>query len=244
MHAEWITMAAGRSQGLSSGSAGESERQIHPDIMHPAYQTAIEERVKTLLRTGCDGLFLQAREGDGFAKEYSDTSYQLFASAFGSTLSPQQLLGEGGNGDVTGSERETQYWRWAGWKARGYATLVARIRAWLREVNPTGRLLIEVHPATVNRPLAGLEEYGEDVAELLQRTGGALVVRNEGAGDLSLPEPLAQQAGATDRWWLGVAVADPEVSSIAKWVGAAQARVPEQGNWNLLVRVPEAARFP
>lgn len=244
MRAEWMTMAVGQSQGLSSGSAGEPERQIHPDIMHPAYQTAIEERVKTLLRTGCDGLFLQARDGDGFAKEYSDVSYQLFASAFSVAVSPQLLLGQGGRGEGADSEGEAQYWRWVGWKARGYASLAARLRARLRDVNPMGRLLIEVHKATMKEPLTGLEQYGEDVAELLQRTGGAFVLRSEGAGDLSLPEPMARQAGATDRWWLGVTVPDAELPSIAEWVGAALATVPEEGNWNLLVRAPEAARFP
>ncbi|MEC4889964.1 MAG: hypothetical protein RI101_07870 [Nitrospira sp.] len=241
---EWITATVGRGQGLSNGSAGGPEILRHPDILHPDYQAAIEERVKVLLQTGCDGVFLQARDSQGFAKEYSEISYRLFASAFSVALSPQQLLGEGGGGGGWDAEREAQYWRWVGWKARGYAAFVARIRARLRDMNPTGRLLIEVHRETVNGPLAGLEQYGEDVAELLQRTGGAIVVRSEGAGTLSLPEPLAQHAGAPDRWWLSVAMPDSESLSIAQWVGTALATVPEQGNWNVLVRVPEPARFP
>lgn len=244
VHSEWMTVVVGRSQGLPDGSAGDPTRMVHPDILHPDYQTAVEERAKMLLRTGCDGMLLQAREGEGFAKEYSEASYQLFASAFAMTISPQQLLGGNGGRDSLGPEEEAIYWRWAGWKARGYATLAARIRARLREVNPTGWLLIEVHNPAVNGPLAALEQYGEDLAELLQRTGGTIVVRREGAGDLSLLEPLAQQTGATDRLWLGVAALAPEGASMGERVGATLATVPDQGNWNLLVRLSDAARFP
>lgn len=244
VRSEWMSVAVGRSQGMPNGSADDPTRMIHPDVLHPGYQAAVEERAKMWLRTGCDGLLLQAREGEGFAKEYSEASFQLFASAFGVTVSPQQLLGGSGGGDLLGPEREAMYWRWAGWKARGYATLAARIRARLREVNPTGRLLLEVHHPTVNGPLEGLEQYGEDLAELLHRTRGTIVVRRDGAGDLSLLEPLAQQTGATDRLWLAVAAPAPEVASIPERVGVTLATVPEQGNWNVLVRVSDAARFP
>ena len=244
VQSEWITMAVGRSQGSSDGSVADPTSMVHPDVLHPGYQAAVEERAKALLRTGCDGMLLQAREGQGFAKEYSEASYQLFASAFAVTISPQQLLGGSGGGSFLSPEEEAIYWRWAGWKARGYADLAARIRARLREVNPTGRLLIETHNPTVNGPLAALEQYGEDLAELLQRTGGTIVVRREEAGDLSLLEPLAQQTGATDRLWLGVAALAPEGASIGERVGATLATVPVQGSWNLLVRLSDAARFP
>ncbi|MGA6829024.1 tetratricopeptide repeat protein [Nitrospira sp. NS4] len=244
VQSEWITMAVGRSQGSSNWSVADPTSMVHPDVLHPGYQAAVEERAKVLLRTGCDGMLLQAREGQGFAKEYSEASYQLFASAFAVTISPQQLLGGSGGGSFLSPEEEAIYWRWAGWKARGYAVLAARIRARLREVNPTGRLLIETHNPMVNGPLAALEQYGEDLAELLQRTGGTIVVRREGAGDLSLLDPLAQQTGATDRLWLGVAALEPEGASLGERVRATLATVPEQGSWNLVVRLSDAARFP
>ena len=241
VRAEWMSVAVGSNPGLSDGNGVDSRRIVHPDVMHPAYQAAVEERAKALIQTGCDGIFLKVREGEGFAKEYSEASYQLFASAFAVTVSPQQLLW---GGDLVGPEGEAMYWRWVGWKARGIVVLAARMRARLREMNPTGRLLIEVHNPTVNGPLAALEQYGEDLAELLQRTGGTIVVRREGARDLSLLEPLAQQTGAADRLWLGVAAPASDAGSITEEVGATLATVPELGNWNLLVRLSDAARFP
>lgn len=215
-----------------------------PDPLHPDYQAIIEDRVTSLLRAGCDGILLRARETQGYAQDYSNGSFQQFTSAFGLTITPQQLLGDSVSGEALVYDREATYWRWVGWKARRYATMAGRIRKLIRDVNPTGHLLIEVHSRTVNEPLIGLEHYGEDLNDLFQRSGGDLVIGAEEANGPALLEQLAQQVGSSDRLWL----ARPRTVSgrdlLVDWTERHGAVPLEPGGGNLLVLPRSAGNLP
>jgi len=215
-----------------------------PDPLHPDYQTAIENRATMLLRAGCDGILLRARETQGYAQDFSDGSFQLFTSAFGLALTPQQLFGASAGGEVMVYDRESTYWRWVGWKARGYATVAARIKRLIREANPVGRLLIEVHGSTVSEPLIGLEQYGEDLNDLFQRSGGELVIRAEDSQSRVLLEQLVQQVGSSDRLWLVRPVTVPDATPLVEWTEGLGAVALEGGSGNLLLLPQSTGGLP
>ncbi|NOS77771.1 MAG: tetratricopeptide repeat protein [Nitrospira sp.] len=215
-----------------------------PDPLHPDYQIAIEDWVTMLLRAGCDGILLRAREAQGYAQDFSDGSFQRFASAFGLTITPQQLLGDSVGVEAMVYDREATYWRWVGWKARSYATVAAHIRKLLRSANPAGRLLIEVHGSTVSEPLIGLEQYGEDLNDLFQRSGGELVVRTEDSKGPALLEQFAQQVGSSDRLWLARPVTVPDTIPLVEWTEGLRAVTLEGGGGNLLLQPRSTDSLP
>ena len=206
-----------------------------PDPAHPDYQAVVEARALQLLRAGCDGIFLKAREAQGYAHNFTDGSFRQFSSAFGFALTPQQLFGEPAGGETMIYDRESTYWRWVGWKARSYATLAALIRKSMRDVNPAGRLVLEAHGRTVSEPLFGLEQYGEDLNDLFQRSGGDLAIRaDETAGPLLL-EQLAQQVGTSDRLWLIRSVSVPDATPVIEWTEELGAVSRERGDGNVVL---------
>ncbi|MEQ1626533.1 MAG: tetratricopeptide repeat protein [Nitrospira sp.] len=215
-----------------------------PDPLHPDYQTAIEERATMLLRAGCDGILLRARETQGYAQDFSDGSFQRFTSAFGLTITPQQLLGDAVGVEAMLYDRESTYWRWVGWKARSYVTVAARIRKLIREAKPAGRLLIEVHGSTVSEPVIGLEQYGEDLNDLFQRSGGELVIRTEDSKSSALLEQVAQQVGSSDRLWLVRPVTVPDTIPLLEWTEGLGAVTLEGGGGNLLLLPRIAGGLP
>jgi hypothetical protein len=122
-----------------------------------------------------------------------------------------------------------------GWKARSYGTVAARIRKLIREAKPAGRLLIEVHGSTVSEPVIGLEQYGEDLNDLFQRSGSELVVRTEDSKSPALLEQVAQQVGSSDRLWLVRPVTVPDATPLVEWTEGLRAVTLEGGGGNLLL---------
>lgn len=234
---EWLGRTA---HSLGNGRADETNSIARPDIANPDYQAYLEDVVRTLSRSGCDGLFLPARSAQGFAAEFSDDSFRAFSSSFGLNLSPQQGLTNDQSRGSPAQERSATYWRWVGWKALSYAKLGARLRRVLRESNPTAMILVEVHQTTLSNPLQGLEQYGEDIAELTQRMGGSMVMRREGVGGEALLEQLGRQWGNTDRVWLGIPAAAAAVHPSIAELQKAISNVAAAGRWNMLL-MPESA---
>jgi hypothetical protein len=150
---------------------------------------------------------------------------------------PQQLLGESDGGEAMVYDREATYWRWVGWKARSYGTVAARIRKLIREAKPAGRLLIEVHGSTASESLIGLEQFGEDLNDLFQRSGGELVIRTEteDSKSLALLEQVAQQVGSSDRLWLVRLVTVPDTTPLVEWTQGLGEVILEGGGGNLLL---------
>lgn len=233
---EWLSRSLAKNGAVRNGHEPAGTPAMLPDPLHPDYQAVIAERAIMLLRVGCDGILLRTRETQGFAQDFSDGSFQRFASAFGLTITPQQLLGDAVGGEAMEYDRESTYWRWVGWKARGYATVAVRIRRLIREANPAGRLLIEVHGSTVSEPLTGLEQYGEDLNDLFQRSGGELVIRTEGSKRPALLEQVAQQVGSSDRLWLVRPVPVPDTTPLVEWTeGLGAVTLEEEGVNQLLL---------
>jgi hypothetical protein len=214
---EWLSRSLVKKEAVLNGHEPAGVPAMLPDLLHPDYQAVIEDRAITLLRAGCDGILLRARDTQGYAQDFSDGSFQRFTSAFGLTITPQQLLGDSVGVEAMLYDRESTYWRWVGWKARSYVTVAARIRKLIREANPAGRLLIEVHGRTVSEPLIGLEQYGEDLNDLFQRSGGELVIRTEDSKSAALLEQVAQQVGSSDRVWLVRPVTVPDTTPLVEW---------------------------
>ncbi len=232
---EWLSRSLAKQEAALNGLEPAGVPAMLPDPLHPDYLAVIAERATMLLRAGCDGIFMRARDRQGFAQDFSDGSFQRFASAFGLTITPQQLLGDLVDGEAMVYDREATYWRWVGWKARSYGTVAARIRKLIREAKPAGRLLIEVHGSTVSEPVIGLEQYGEDLNDLFQRSGSELVVRTEDSKSPALLEQVAQQVGSSDRLWLVRPVTVPDATPLVEWTEGLRAVTLEGGGGNLLL---------
>lgn len=232
---EWLSRSLVKKEAVLDSHEPVGAPAMLPDPLHPDYQTVIENQTTMLLGAGCDGILLRARETQGYAQDFSEESFQRFASAFGLTITPQQLLGDAVGGEAMVYDRESTYWRWVGWKTRSYATVAARIRKLIRDAKPAGRLLIEVHGSTVGEPLIGLEQYGEDLNDLFQRSGGELVIRTEDSKSPALLEQFAQQVGSSDRLWLVRPVTVSDTTPLVEWTEGLGAVTLEQGGWNLLL---------
>ena len=250
----WVAVDLHQRQGMDlrpewatttiTGLGGEGASTPRPDIANPAYQSYLEETIRALSRTGCDGVFLAARPVAGFAGEFSDGSFRAFASSFGLSLSPKEMFTVNQLPDAQTEERPATYWRWVGWKALSYAKLIVRLRKVLRESNPTATMLLEVHQVTLSTPLQGLEQYGEDLAELVTQGTGSVVVRREGEGGEALLEKLGQQLGTVDRVWVGVsakvAASPPSMEGLTQSL----AEIAEPGRWNIMVVTESADAVP
>lgn len=241
---EWLSRSLAPRDAVLNGHDPAGAPAMRPDPLHPDFQAVIEERAIMLMRAGCDGILLRARDTQGYAQDFSDGSFQLFASAFGLAITPQQLLGEPVGVAPMVYDRETTYWRWVGWKTRSYATMAARIRTRIRDANPAGRLLIEVHGRTVSEPLIGLEQYGEDLNDLYQRGGSELVIRAEDSESSAPLEQLAQQVGSSDRFWLVRPVTMPDTASLAEWTEGLGSVSLERGKGNLLLLPRSTGNLP
>lgn len=241
---EWLSRSLAKNGAVLNGHESAGAPATLPDPLHPDYQAVIEERATMLLRAGCDGILLRARETQGFAQDFTDGSFQRFASAFGLTITPQQLLGDSVGVEAMVYDRDATYWRWVGWKTRSYATVAARIRKLIRNANPAGRLLIEVHGSTVSEPLIGLEQYGEDLNDLFQRSGSELVIRTGDSKGPVLLEQVAQQVGSSDRLWLVRPVTVPGTTPLVEWTEGLGAVTLEGGGGNLLLLPRSTANLP
>lgn len=240
----WLTLDLHQGSGMElrqewlatriNGSGPGPEPTVRPDILNGVYQAYLEQLARAFARTGCDGLLLPARSRPGFSEEFSDGSFHAFTTAFGLTLAPDDVIAPPRSAGPGDQSRPVLYWRWVGWKALGYAKLVMRLRNALRETNPVATLLVEVHPAALTAPLLGLEQYGEDLAELSSHTGGWIVMRQDGVDGEALLQKVGQQAGMMDRLWLGVSV---KTTSPLSMEGLSQV-LPDlvaAGRWNRLV---------
>ena len=231
----WVALDPHRGDGLdirpewkASALNGARHAGVLPlmtDIAHPAYQSYLEGVMSLLGQAGGDGLLLLARSAPGFADEFSSESLREFTASLGRDVSPEKLWGIDPVFRAQASERPVEYWRWVGWKARSYGQLVKRLRRALRDQQPTATLAVEVHQSSLTAPLVGLQEFGEDVAELSMLTGGSVVVRREEA------------AGVSSVGWRGVGLktGDANFSIID---------LDEYVQWNRLMEMPSSPAAP
>jgi hypothetical protein len=214
------------------------------DVAHPGYQAYLEEMVRRLARAGCDGVVLAARSTAGFGEEFSDESRRLFAASFGLSGTLEDIVGGAASSDIKEEGRSANYWRWVGWKARSYAQWTVRLRKVLRERNPAATLSIEVRQSSLATPLQGLEQFGEDVAELSSNTGGSLVVRHEGIEGETALEKLGRQLGGQDRVWIGLSVKTATRPVAMGEFNRSIADLAAFGRWNRVIRAESAQTIP
>lgn len=181
----------------------------------------------------------------GFAEEFSTASLGAFAESFEVLLRPEELFELKLSSDGRVSERSATYWRWIGWKALRHANLVTRLRNALRQISPTAMLLIEVRQASLITPLQGLEQYGEDLAELFARSAGSVVVRHEEDDIQLLLERMGQrQDPMADRLWVGVSVraaaGPPSIAEIKESI----LKTDDSGRRNLLIHAAAIDAVP
>jgi hypothetical protein len=81
-----------------------------------------------------------------------------------------------------------------------------RLRNVLREANPAATMLVEVHQLAVMDPLQGLEQYGEDLVELMSRSGASVAVQQGETDRDALWEKFGDRVGLRERAWLGIPV--------------------------------------
>ena len=221
----------------------EGEDKAPFDITNPAYQASVEETVLMLSSAGIDGLVLAARSTPGFADECSSDSLQEFARLFGRDPASQVSSGAAVLPGENAHERPVQYWRWAGWKARSAVQWAVRLRKVLRAVRPTATLLTEIHSSTLASPLQGLEQFGEDLMELVTHTGGWIVVRDVETVDGPALDRLDRQIGARGRVWvertLHAADVRPVVSAVQELMSGT-----DLDRWNVLIRIKSEGDLP
>jgi len=251
----WVTVDVHQGKGLDlkqewraatiGGLGRERVVSARPDIANGGYQAYLETVIRALSRTGCDGLLLTARPLKGFSEEFSDGSFQDFAMAFGVSVGQDDVIAPTPASNGAALQRPVSYWRWVGWKALSYAKLVMRLRHVLRDTNPTATMLVEVHQTALTSPLEGLEQYGEDLAELMPRIAGSIVVRQEEYGGEAIGARLSQQSAATmERAWLGLS---PKLDASAASMGGLSQVIRElvgASPWkNVVIQAGQAERF-
>jgi tetratricopeptide (TPR) repeat protein len=250
----WVAFDLHQGHGLDirpewTVSTRQGDRQkgrptLSVDVANPSYQSYLEEEFRAVVRTGCDGVLLEARSVPGFSDEFSAESLRAFAESFRVNPSPDDLFGPAAPSEGGASVKSAARWRWAGWKSRSYSSLVTRLRLALQEENPTSNLLVEVHESSLNLPLEGLDRYGEDVTELVRRSGGAVVVRRERSGEGTGLETLGRQGALSSRAWVSVGV---EVGSSPPSMGEVKAAAigfEVYGRWNMLIEIEPARPLP
>lgn len=214
------------------------------DIAHPGYQAYLEEMVRRLARAGCDGVVLAARSTAGFGEEFSDESRRLFAASFGLNGTLEEIFGSMASTDISEQGQSATYWRWVGWKARSYAQWTVRLRKVLRERNPAATLSIEVRQSSLTTPLQGLEQFGEDVAELSPNVGGSLVVRHEEMVGEAALEKLGRQLGGPDWVWIGLSVKTSTRPITTEEFNRSVADLAVFGRWNRVIRAESTQTIP
>jgi len=206
------------------------------DVLHPEYQRLVSEVAQDLLRTGIDGLVVEARRAKGFAEEWSPTSRRMFEGLFEPSFSSQD------------QSVSPDAWRWVGWKMRTYLGFVARLIRQLRQTRPGLLAAVVVHESAVFSPLDALTEYGEDVLETKQR-GLHIIVQpgpgmpersdEQGARMETVRQRLVPMVGDERQLWRGVALGKLDFSSLVTAVRAARStQVGHAGTHLLLTNGP------
>ena len=103
---------------------------------------------------------------------------------------------------------------------------------------------MEVHEESLITPLQGLEQFGEDVAELTLDIGSSLVVRDKGmAGEAPL-EKLGRQLGEPERIWIGFPIKVATVPFVMEELNRSIANLARLRRWNMVIYVEPTQAVP
>jgi len=152
------------------------------DIFHPQYQKFLAHQIMKLSDSGIDGVVFLAEAPIGYYDGLTPSSVELFNDTFHTRLNPQTLFENGRHsrnsqtsspwsqhGNSSASE-DSQFWRWAGWKARQRLTVLQGLMDRVREHNPEFSFGLELHPESIESPILALTQFSEDFFEANQKS--------------------------------------------------------------------------
>ena len=151
------------------------------DIFHPQYQQLLAFELRKLAGSGVDGVVFLAEVPLGVYDGLTPSSVEGFNETFATRLNPETLFENGlqqpnsqpspaGNQQAGSSASEsTDFWRWAGWKARQRLAVLHTLMEVTHQHKATLSFGLEVHPESINNPLGALTHYSEDFFEASQK---------------------------------------------------------------------------
>lgn len=161
------------------------------DIFHPEYQQFLQRFLAGLSEEHVDGLVFLDDYPLGIYDGISPAGLSRFHHAFGIDFDPVKVFQPGFDPlgslkapqNVTeipqGSDENSAFWRWAGWKARERLTVFEQLIDHLRKRHLTVQCGLELHPHGLTDPLRALVEYAQDAMEATRRPFSFFFVRPE-----------------------------------------------------------------
>ncbi|MGQ0811872.1 MAG: tetratricopeptide repeat protein [Nitrospiraceae bacterium] len=202
-------------------------RQFRPsstlDLLNPAVQDYLIGLMTDLAQTGIDGMLVRVREAKGFSREVSGASLRQFENSLGVKLEPERLFGETARSQTAfQDDANVEYWRWVGWKARERLRLLERMREASKRHLSSMPVVIMMHPEAVMRPVAALEEYGEDFLEIKRK--GFEIALSDSSNDLqaaregeALVRRTIELVGGQAQFWVMSNVQANDLSDGTSW---------------------------
>jgi hypothetical protein len=105
--------------------------------------------------------------------------------------------------------------------------------------------LVEVHQLAVTDPFRGLEQYGEDLVELMSRNDTSVVVQQGETGGDALWERFGRESGMRERAWIAIPLklgtTPPSLGELSQELRGAA----ETGPWsNVLIQAESGPAVP
>ena len=161
------------------------------DLFHPAYQEFLTRFLGRLCKEGVDGLVLLNDYPLGVFEGLTEVGVKRFEKQFGMAFEPSKVFPPGfdplqtakGSPGLSSSSNESTkdsvFWRWAGWKARGRLDILDAVVGRLRSQYPTVQFGLELHPHSLTDPVGALVKYAEDAMDAAGRKFSFFFVRPE-----------------------------------------------------------------
>ena len=168
--------------GFYNPEAQKVQASQYFDIFHPQYQMFLVHQIMKLSDSGFDGVVFLADAPMGLYDGLTPSSVRLFNAAFRTRLNPQSLFPNGRRSPtskssspsiqntVSSPSEESDFWRWAGWKARQRLSVLQRLMDKIREQNPEFSFGLELHPESIENPIQALTQFSEDFFEANQKS--------------------------------------------------------------------------
>jgi len=161
------------------------------DLFHPAYQEFLSRFLTRLCKEGVDGLVFLNDHPLGIVDGMTQIGVKRFEKQFGVAFDPSEIFhqgfeplriakaSQGLSGTAGSSEKDSLFWRWAGWKARERLTILEAVVDRLRSHYPSVQFGLELHPHALTDPVGALVEYAEDAMDATRRPFSFFFVRPE-----------------------------------------------------------------
>ncbi|UCE62916.1 MAG: tetratricopeptide repeat protein [Nitrospirota bacterium] len=186
--------------------------QLSPyfDIFHPQYQKLMAYEIKRLTDLGIDGVVFLAEVPLGRYDGFTPGSVNTFNKTFHTNMNPHTLFENGankrnsqfspdGNQYAEGSMSEiSEFWRWAGWKARQRLTIMQGLMDQVHEQKPGLPFGLELHPESIVDPLGALTQYSEDFLEAKQKSFMFFLVTPQAGRNIQLQHSPANSIDPED----------------------------------------------